>query len=126
MRLLLTIGFYNILFGEDANFVSILPAFEKAKYVTVKGYGNDKKYTIEGEPDNGEFEFRLVQNDSITLTENDNRQLNLIVGIEEEKRKMATEKYTALNELEVAKKEIVSLKETIENLNNKLNKKEVL
>jgi hypothetical protein len=119
MRLLLTVGYHHLLFGKDANVTGIISALEGARNVEEKGYGSDRKYIVKGIGEQDEFDIKIIQDDAVSLPENESRQLNVIVKLEEEKSKANSDMYSAKYKLDEANKKIAELQSELDKLQPK-------
>ena len=64
MRLLMKIGYQDVLFGKGAEVGELLEAFEGMKAVKSEGYGAEHRYVIDGDVN---IEATLIANDSVSL-----------------------------------------------------------
>lgn len=64
MRLLLTIGYQDVLFGEGVEVGKFLEVFEGMKIVKSEGYGAEKRYVIE---EDASLNVELIPDDSVSL-----------------------------------------------------------
>ena len=68
MRLILKIGYYNILLSKETNIDSILRAFDNAKVVHELGYGENADYVIKKE-EKHKISLEIIQDDRISTKE---------------------------------------------------------
>lgn len=107
MRILMKVGYYNVLFAANDNTGALIQALDGAAIVEKKGgYGEPNKYVPEGT----NIEITIVPEDSLELPENDNSMF-------ENYHKCAAER-------DEAKKKVKELEKKIKEINDAVGTKE--
>lgn len=89
MRVLMTVQYYKILFGSGANVTELLKSFDGAQVVEEKGgYGEPKKYIPTTDID---LQVSLINDDSLTLPENESETFEQYHKVASERDKLKTE-----------------------------------
>ena len=84
MRLLLTIGYQQVLFKADADLAAVLHAVQGARMVDKQGYGRDETFTAKGEAD---VEVKLVPEDKISTPDEPNTMVDRCVALADARNK---------------------------------------
>jgi len=104
MRLLMKIGYQDVLFGKGVEVGEILEAFDGMKAVTSKGYGAEQRYVIDGDVN---IEATLIADDSVSLPDTEPSAVTEIV-----------DKYHDVkSQLDESRRDVAKLKKQLEAIN---------
>ncbi|HET54971.1 MAG TPA: hypothetical protein ENN33_07110 [Ignavibacteria bacterium] len=114
MRLLVEIGYNKILFGKGAKISELLEAFDGIKIIQEEGgYSEPKRYIIDRDT---EVSVRLINDDSVSLPENQTRTevketLEMFHKLKDKNEKLETENKELKEQLEKITETISNKKE---------------
>lgn len=109
MRLMLTVGYQHLLFGQGAEVGKILAGLDGAQLVTDAGYGDSRKLKL----DSGKIEIELIPESAAMLPETKDGLHDSLIEAVEKAEKLQTEVYTLGRDKKKVEDELAALRKTI-------------
>lgn len=109
MRLMLSVGYQKLLFGEGAEVGKIIASLDGAQLVKESGYGDTKKLS----KDSGSIEVELIPDGSAILPEVQDGFHDQLIKVTEQASKLQTEVYTLTREKKKVEDELAGLRAAI-------------
>ena len=105
MRLLMKIGYQDVLFGKGVEVGEILAAFDGMKAVKSEGYGAEQRYVIDGDVD---IVATMIADDSVLLPDTEPSAVAEIVD----------KYYDVRSQLDESRRDVAKLKKQLEAIND--------